>query len=52
MGSQRRRKSIFLAKAVFSNIERPNNSFKPTQLRGGNVLRLVRSYLPPLRRSA
>ena len=29
-----------------------NNSFKPTQLRGGNVLRLVRSYLPPLRRSA
>ena len=30
----------------------PNNSFKPTQLRGGNVLRLGRSYLPPLRRSA
>ena len=30
----------------------PNNSFKPTQLRGGNILRLVRSYLPPLRRSA
>ena len=30
----------------------PNNSFKPTQLRGGNMLRLGRSYLPPLRRSA
>ena len=30
----------------------PNNSSKPTQLRGGNMLRLVRSYLPPLRRSA
>ena len=25
---------------------------KPTQLRGGNVLRLGRSFLPPLRRSA
>lgn len=24
--------------------ERSNNSFKPTQLRGGNVLRLGRSY--------
>jgi len=30
----------------------PNNSSKPTQLRGGNVLRLVRSCSPPLRRSA
>ena len=37
---------------AFSLVARPNNSFKPTQLRGGNVLRLSRSYLPPLSRSA
>ena len=40
------------AMATYSNNAVANNSFKPTQLRGGNVLRLSRSYLPPLRRSA
>ena len=29
---------------LIPRFRRPNNSFKPTQLRGGNVLRLSRSY--------